>query len=67
VFKVEARSSALHPVKHISMNPTLSERGECLAARGPISSLRAAAGGREEGRGPRDRGEEAAAVRDQRE
>lgn len=65
VFKVEARSSALHPVKHISMNPTLSDRGECLLARGPISNLRAAAGGLERERGPGDSGalgEEAAAV-----
>ncbi len=67
VFKVEARSSALHPVKHISMKPTLSDRGECLPARGPISILRTAAGGQERDRGLGDRGalgeEEPAVVR----
>lgn len=56
MFKVEARSSALHPVRHISMKPMLSDRGECLRARGPISILRAAAGGQEREQGPGDRG-----------
>ncbi len=67
MFKVEARSSALHPVKHISMKPTLSDRGECLPAHGPISILRTAAGGQERDRGLGDRGalgeEEPAVVR----